>query len=73
LGHQTVIAHHGEEAIQLFRESTFDLVLMDCQMPIMDGYAATGKIRKEEQMKDRRTPILGVDGACFQPRSGAMF
>jgi len=46
-GHQVEVANDGAEAIKKLKESQFDLVLMDCQMPIMDGYQATKEIREK--------------------------
>ncbi|MEO5330805.1 MAG: response regulator [Magnetococcus sp. YQC-5] len=46
MGISVVIANNGEEAVRMVDESSFDLVLMDIQMPIMDGYQATLEIRK---------------------------
>lgn len=46
LGMQVRVAEHGEEALKLCQEHQFDLILMDCQMPVMDGFVATENIRK---------------------------
>ncbi|GAB7227277.1 ATP-binding protein [Vibrio rotiferianus] len=46
LGMQVRVAEHGEEALILCQEHQFDLILMDCQMPVMDGFVATENIRK---------------------------
>ncbi|MDX1959952.1 MAG: ATP-binding protein [Leptospiraceae bacterium] len=51
-------AKNGQEAIQLFIDSKPDLILMDIQMPILDGYLATQKIRELET--DIRTPIIAL-------------
>ncbi len=50
-GHKVDIAQNGAEAVELQRESRYDLIFMDCQMPVMDGYQATKKIREEEKLK----------------------
>jgi signal transduction histidine kinase/CheY-like chemotaxis protein len=47
LGQQVSLAQNGQEALKALQESDFDLVLMDCQMPIMDGYEATQFIRSK--------------------------
>ncbi|SFD49397.1 response regulator [Pseudoalteromonas denitrificans] len=52
------IANNGVEALSQLKLFEFDGVLMDCQMPIMDGYEATQKIRKQEKYKD--LPILAM-------------
>lgn len=48
LGYRATVASNGQEAIEVLRQEAFDLVLMDCEMPVMDGYAATAEIRALE-------------------------
>lgn len=57
-GGVVTIANHGKEAIEVLAEQTFDCVLMDCQMPIMDGYDATLIIRDDE--KSQGLPIIAM-------------
>lgn len=52
------IANNGQEALDILEHESFDCILMDCQMPIMDGYEATKKIRENEKYKD--LPILAM-------------
>ncbi len=54
------IANNGKEAIDFFLENTFDLVLMDIQMPVMDGTQAIKKIRKHEKTSGLHTPIIAI-------------
>jgi CheY-like chemotaxis protein len=46
LGYQVTVVTDGRAAVNLVEQQAFDLLLMDCQMPCMDGYTATRKIRK---------------------------
>lgn len=73
--HDVVIAKNGAEAVAACKEKDFDLVFMDCQMPVMDGYAATRAIREYEEETGRtRMPIVGITAnvlsrdkeACFK-------
>jgi signal transduction histidine kinase/ligand-binding sensor domain-containing protein/CheY-like chemotaxis protein/HPt (histidine-containing phosphotransfer) domain-containing protein len=53
------IANNGKQAVELFSTRKYDLVLMDCQMPIMDGYAATKEIRLTQAGR-RHTPVIAL-------------
>jgi CheY-like chemotaxis protein/HPt (histidine-containing phosphotransfer) domain-containing protein len=56
-----VIAEHGRTAVEHARAGHFDVILMDCQMPVMDGYAATTEIRREESTGGKpRTTIIAL-------------
>ncbi|MDI1313276.1 PAS domain-containing protein [Prosthecobacter sp.] len=57
LGCKAVVAINGMEAVAAYKKQRFDVVLMDCQMPIMDGYAATRKIRQLETKCGNRTRV----------------
>ena len=65
MGLTSIIAENGKEAVDLFREQAIDLVLMDCQMPVMDGFDATLQIRELEAAQGRdRTPIMALTAAA---------
>jgi signal transduction histidine kinase/CheY-like chemotaxis protein/HPt (histidine-containing phosphotransfer) domain-containing protein len=57
-GIEVTIADNGERALALLRPDRFDGVLMDCQMPVMDGYAATERIRRDPRYAD--LPIIAM-------------
>ena len=59
-GHAVVVARTGKEAIQAWAALPFDVVLMDVEMPEMDGLQATASIRAEEQKKGTHTPIIAM-------------
>jgi CheY-like chemotaxis protein len=54
------IAHHGKEALDKFGTSKYDLILMDIQMPVMNGIVATKKIRELESATNSHTPIIAI-------------
>jgi two-component system, sensor histidine kinase len=58
MGHQVDVALDGEQAVAAVERMAYDLVLMDCQMPKLDGYAATRAIRQLE--RGRRIPIVAM-------------
>ena len=61
LGHQAEIASNGQEAIDKFKSKKYDLIFMDCQMPLIDGYEATLKIRQIEKNLDlEHIPIVAL-------------
>ncbi len=58
-GMEVVLANHGKQAVDILaKDANFDGVLMDCQMPVMDGYTATREIRKNPAFKD--LPIVAM-------------
>jgi signal transduction histidine kinase/ActR/RegA family two-component response regulator len=66
-----VTAGNGEEAVELFKASRFDLILMDMQMPLMDGYTATKIIRYYEHEKSMNpTPIVALTAFAFSEDEG---
>ncbi|MFZ2267552.1 MAG: response regulator [Azonexus sp.] len=66
-GHQPVLANNGHEAFVLYAERTFDIILMDIQMPVMNGIEATTRIRHyEKQAGLPRTPIIAMTASAMQ-------
>ncbi len=59
------VAFNGKEALDKFGKAKYDLILMDVQMPIMDGFKATRKIREIEKSTSTHTPIIAVTANAF--------
>ncbi len=66
LGLSFEVANHGAEAVDWVRRADFDLVLMDCQMPVMDGFEATAAIRNLPDGRGKTLPIVAVTANAMQ-------
>ena len=66
VGLTAMIASNGKEALEMLKKDAFDLVLMDIQMPIMDGLTATKEIRAREDEYFKKVPILAMSARAFQ-------
>jgi PAS domain S-box-containing protein len=72
LGYQVDVVNNGREALDAIQEKQYDLIFMDCQMPVLDGYAATGEIRQLDG-EQSKIPIIALtahammsnDQKCF--------
>ncbi|NDV26654.1 response regulator [Desulfovibrio sp. JC010] len=65
-GHTVTTACNGLEALDKLHESAFDCILMDIQMPEMDGYEAISRIRDDFVFGEKsKTPIIAMTGHCF--------
>jgi len=65
-GHTVRVANNGKEAVAAFEREHFDLILMDIQMPEMDGFAATGLIRSLEKNSGEHMPIIALTAHAMQ-------
>ncbi len=59
-GHTVTLARNGREAVDIYADGSFDVILMDVQMPILDGLAATAEIRKLQRQSGPMTPIIAM-------------
>ncbi len=65
-GHEVDIANNGKEAVAMWRGTSYDLILMDVDMPELNGYAATRQIREHEKDSSGHTPIVGLTAHVVQ-------
>jgi CheY-like chemotaxis protein len=66
MGHHVTLAANGEEAVRAHAVAAFDLILMDVQMPEMNGFEATARIREREKMTGERVPIVALTAHAIQ-------
>ena len=64
LGYRVEVADNGQEAVDAVAKTPYDAILMDCQMPVMDGFAATAAIR-ESQGSEGHTPIIAMTASAM--------
>ncbi len=65
-GHEVTIANNGKEAVDMYSGKAFGLILMDVNMPEMDGFQATAAIREMEKKTGAHIPIIGLTALAFK-------
>jgi signal transduction histidine kinase/DNA-binding response OmpR family regulator/HPt (histidine-containing phosphotransfer) domain-containing protein len=65
-GNHVAVASDGQEAVQAWRSGSFDLIFMDMQMPVLDGYDAMRIIRQMEQSEDRHTLMVAMTAYALE-------
>ena len=63
MGHEVVLAQNGQQAIDLYKPGKFDMILMDIQMPVMDGVTATNELKKKDK---KLPPVVGLSANAFE-------
>ncbi len=66
LGHQVTLAENGKDALAALAREAFDIVLMDIQMPVMDGVQALAVLRKRERGANTRVPVIALTACALQ-------
>ena len=66
LDHQVTLAGNGQEALDLLATRDFDLIFLDMQMPVMDGFATAAEIRRREQTTNRHGTIVALTAHAMQ-------
>ena len=65
-GWQVILAENGKAGIDAYHAQKFDVIIMDCQMPVLDGYQTTGAIRQLESQISRHTPIIAMTANALE-------
>ncbi len=66
LGHRVDLAANGMETVKMQGQFAYDLIMMDCQMPELDGYEATREIREDEVQNGSRVPIIAMTANAME-------
>ncbi len=66
IGYAVRVVCNGQDAVQAVRSNSYKLIIMDCQMPVMDGFSATRLIRKFELSLGRHTPIIALTANAME-------
>jgi PAS domain S-box-containing protein len=66
LGYAAQTVNNGREALEKLEAERFDLILMDCQMPVMDGFEATRELRRREKGGSRHTPVVAMTANALE-------
>ncbi len=66
LGYTAACVNNGQEALDQLQQQSFDIILMDCQMPVLDGYRATQRLRSWEREGDRHTVVVGLTAHAME-------
>ncbi|WP_017222007.1 response regulator [Moritella dasanensis] len=72
MGIEVTLAENGQIGVDLCKDQTFNLILMDCQMPVLDGFEATKMIR-ENETSDQHTPIIALTANVLQTEKDKCF
>jgi two-component system, sensor histidine kinase and response regulator len=65
-GHDVVLANDGREALDALEDDTFDIVLMDVQMPVLDGLTATRLLRQRERKRGGHVPVIAMTASAMK-------
>ena len=65
-GHVVVLAEDGARALEELQKQSFDLILMDVQMPVMDGVQATAAVRQKERISGTHIPIIAMTAHAME-------